>query len=62
MKCPVCRQETRVLGKDAAQRRRQCTGCGHRFTTTEVLTDELKRRERILEDAKALAGKLQEGL
>ena len=39
--CPECQAETRVLESRSAKegssvrRRRQCTGCGHRFTTFE---------------------------
>ena len=45
MECPRCEQSTRVLesrraeGGAALRRRRECTACGHRFTTFE-------RRER----------------
>jgi transcriptional repressor NrdR len=41
MTCPVCQRPTRVLesrsaeGGAATRRRRECTGCGHRFTTFE---------------------------
>lgn len=60
MNCPLCRSDTVVLKKDQADRRRKCTQCGNRFTTTEVLKDEHERRERIIEDAKALAERLSE--
>jgi transcriptional repressor NrdR len=45
MECPRCEQPTKVLesrradGGAAVRRRRECSGCGHRFTTFE-------RRER----------------
>jgi transcriptional repressor NrdR len=46
--CPVCRNpNTKVLdsreGKDALsiRRRRQCEGCGHRFTTFERIEENL---------------------
>src|SRR4051812_22644752 len=45
MECPRCEQQTRVLesrraeGGGALRRRRECSACGHRFTTFE-------RRER----------------
>lgn len=41
MKCPNCESETRVLESRAigdsttVRRRRECRGCGHRFTTYE---------------------------
>lgn len=60
MNCPVCNEESRVLKTEGTERRRGCTKCGHRFTTTEVLKDEHDRRERLLEDAKALAERLRE--
>ncbi len=48
MLCPVCRNpNTKVLdsreGKDALsiRRRRQCEGCGHRFTTFERIEENL---------------------
>ncbi len=48
MLCPVCRNpNTKVLdsreGKDAMsiRRRRQCEGCGHRFTTHERIEENL---------------------
>ena len=48
MRCPVCRNpNTKVLdsrdGRDAAsiRRRRQCEGCGHRFTTFERIEENL---------------------
>lgn len=60
MNCPVCKAGTVVLKKDENDRRRRCTRCGNRFTTREVLKDEHERRERLLEDAKALAERLRE--
>lgn len=48
MRCPVCRNvNTKVLdsrdGRDATsiRRRRQCEGCGHRFTTFERIEENL---------------------
>lgn len=39
--CPECHKETRVMdsrwSKNEAIRRRQCLGCGHRFSTTEAV-------------------------
>ena len=50
MRCPKCaNQEDKVIdsrsSKDGAsiRRRRECTGCGHRFTTYEELERELIR-------------------
>jgi transcriptional regulator NrdR family protein len=40
MKCPECGAETAVIDSRPAlgtvRRRRECTACGHRFTTREV--------------------------
>jgi transcriptional repressor NrdR len=48
VRCPVCRNpNTKVLdsrdGRDATsiRRRRQCEGCGHRFTTFERIEENL---------------------
>jgi transcriptional repressor NrdR len=41
MECPLCDRPTRVLesrraaGGEATRRRRECSACGHRFTTFE---------------------------
>lgn len=61
MNCPVCSNDTRVVRTDGTVRRRECTVCKHRFTTAEVLKDELERRDRIIGDAVALAEKLTAG-
>jgi transcriptional regulator NrdR family protein len=45
-----------VLRKDGADRRRRCTGCGQRFTTTEMMKDEAQRLEeagRVVVEAAA---------
>lgn len=47
-----------VLEKRGAERRRQCTECGHRFSTLEKLKDLERRQAEALKDAKALAEKL----
>lgn len=49
-KCPVCAhdksgvKETRESG-DAIQRRRECFGCGHRWTTLEVSKEHVEREK-----------------
>jgi len=60
--CPVCSQPTRVLQTQATERRRECTRCGHRFVTAEILKDALKRYERIVEDGIALADRIREAV
>lgn len=47
-----------MLKTDDTERRRECTGCGHRFVTAEILRDELERSKRIIEDAKAIAERI----
>lgn len=61
MNCPVCSADSRVIKTDATVRRRECTRCKYRFTTAEVLKDELERRERLIGDAQALAERIVAG-
>lgn len=62
MNCPVCRKETIVLETRGLDRRRGCLvdrgGCGHKFTTTEVLKTEHDRQQKIIKDAQDLAGSI----
>lgn len=58
MNCPICRRETIVLAKDGPNRRRQCTGCGNRFTTVEKLKEEDRRQQEAIEAVREAAGKL----
>ena len=43
MRCPYCPEETRVIDSraadDAIRRRRECRGCGRRFTTYERVAE-----------------------
>lgn len=77
--CPRCKEETQVLdtrevvavyltGKPGLRRRRKCLNqkCAQRFTTYEVLTDDVKqlRRDTIQKVGKqlaSLAGKMLAG-
>lgn len=59
LNCPVCNGDTRVLRTDETERRRECVRCGHRFPTVEVLKDDHERSLRIIEDARALAERIQ---
>jgi transcriptional regulator NrdR family protein len=43
LNCPVCQQPTRVIAKDGADRRRECTACANRFTTEEVIKADRQR-------------------
>jgi hypothetical protein len=58
LNCPICSQDSIVLRTDGAERRRCCTACQHRFTTTEVLKDERRREleavQTLLEAAERL--------
>ena len=56
MTCPVCGGDTIIINSrkpdvDRVRRRRECTACGHRFTTWEIEADELKRLEARKHDA-----------
>ena len=44
---------------EAPDRRRQCTACGHRFTTTEVLKDEQRRQLEAVQTVLEAAEKLK---
>ncbi len=48
-----------MLRKDAGERRRQCTACGHRFTTTEIQKDEHQRQQEAVQTVLAAADKLK---
>lgn len=41
MKCPSCNGKTHVLDTRGVNRRRECTNCGERFWTAEILRDDL---------------------
>lgn len=51
-----------MLKTDDTERRRECTGCGHKFVTSEILRDELERSRRIIADAQALADRIKEAV
>ena len=59
MNCPLCHSDTFIVRTDDTVRRRQCSHCGHRFTTTEILKAELERSQRIIEAAEALAERIK---
>ncbi len=60
MICPVCKGDTKVLYKDGQDRRRQCVGgCGHKFTTTEVLKEEHQRQQEAVRAVVDVASKLK---
>ena len=48
MNCPVCDAETCVIDTrkqiDSVNRRRECTVCGHRFSTVEIDKDYYKKQ------------------
>lgn len=41
MKCPKCFGATQVLETRDTRRRRRCLGCGQRFTTLEVMAEDV---------------------
>lgn len=59
MNCPVCHQPTVVLAKEGDDRRRRCTACQHRFTTTEVLKEERQRERKAVETVLKVAETLK---
>lgn len=48
-----------VLKTDNVDRRRKCTGCGYRFTTTEVLKEERLREQDAVRTVLEAAEKLK---
>ena len=61
MNCPTCNAATYVQSTTGNDRRRKCTGCGQRFTTEEVLKDEIRALRDMKEDARELAEKIVAG-
>lgn len=65
MNCPICDGDTRVIYKEGQDRRRECignaakTGCGHKFTTTEVLKDVHQRQLEAVQVVRDVAEKLK---
>lgn len=60
MICPICGGDTKVLYKEGQDRRRQCLGgCGHKFTTTEVLKDQHQRQQEAVQAVKDVAERLK---
>jgi transcriptional regulator NrdR family protein len=57
--CPLCRQDSRVLKSIEGERRRECTACKHRFTTTEVLKEERLREQEAVQVVIEAAEKLR---
>ena len=51
MNCPECGEDTKVIDSReradglTVRRRRQCKGCGHRFSTTELTAEDSKIKE-----------------
>ena len=54
MRCPKCMSRSRVIDSrrqgGRVYRRRQCKGCGGRFSTVEIDLQELNDRSRMLVD------------
>jgi transcriptional regulator NrdR family protein len=50
MNCPKCESGTKVVDRRGNRRRRECLSCKHRFSTFEVLSDEVaKKVEPVIE-------------
>jgi transcriptional regulator NrdR family protein len=52
MNCPKCHGATHVFetrqSSNGKRRRRECAECKHRFSTLEVLADEVQRYDRTM--------------
>jgi transcriptional regulator NrdR family protein len=59
MNCPICSQDSIVLKTLGTERRRRCTVCHHRFTTTEVLKEEQQRQLEAVQTVIEAAEKLK---
>jgi transcriptional regulator NrdR family protein len=60
MNCPICSSPTIVLETRGQDRRRECRGgCGHRFTTTEILKEDQLRQEQAVRTVIEAAEKLK---
>lgn len=65
MNCPICDGDTKVLYKDGQDRRRECVGtaakggCGHKFTTTEVLKEQHQRQQEAVQTVVDVAERLK---
>lgn len=60
MNCPVCSQDSSVLKSRGVERRRQCTICGHRFTTIEKLKDAEQRQQEAVQVVREAAERLKD--
>lgn len=51
VQCPKCNGESKVIDsrdeESARRRRRQCNGCGNRYTTYEIHADEYNRIRQL---------------
>lgn len=49
MICPICGEKTKVIDSrsecDCVKRRRECLGCGYRFSTEEIEVDLRRKTE-----------------
>ena len=46
MKCPKCNGATHVVDRRGQRRRRECNQCGYRFSTMEILAEEVKKLDK----------------
>ena len=66
MNCPTCRHPDHLVLRSkpsagAIRRTRKCCQCGHRWTTLELLEDDLKADRETLAEARKLAAALVDG-
>lgn len=59
MNCPICSRPAYVEKTMGNDRRRKCTGCGQRFTTTEVLKVDAERQAEAVRTVLDAAAKLK---
>lgn len=67
MICPLCSNDDNRVSRSLTRadgtirRTRQCTRCGHRWPTVEVLEEDAIRASRIREAATHLLAEINEG-
>lgn len=59
MNCPLDGKPTIVLKTLGNERRRECTVCRHKFTTTEVLKEDAQRQAEAVKTVIEVADRLK---
>lgn len=47
MNCPECNGNTKVVDRRTVRRRRECLVCNHRFSTIELLANQVKQQIEV---------------